>query len=220
MKELEWGETVMKKYYVVWKGKKTGIYTSWDECKKQVSGVAGAKYKSFSTEAEAKKAFSTGWEPYYGQPKKATKVIKNFSSPAPKATTYIPNSISVDAACSGNPGPMEYKGVSTQTGEILFHFGPITGTNNIGEFLAIVHGLSYLKERNLDIPIYSDSKTAIKWIKMKKANTTLDLTEDTKQVWNLIKRAENWLANHSYSNKILKWETEIWGEVKADFGRK
>src|SRR5690606_9705143 len=102
----------------------------------------------------------------------------------------------------------------------LFHYGPIIGTNNIGEFLAIIHGLAYLKERNLQIPIYSDSQTAIKWVKMKKANTTLALTDDTKKVWELIKRGESWLENNSYTNEILKWETEWWGENKADFGRK
>ena len=44
----------------------------------------------------------------------------------------------VDAACSGNPGPMEYRGIDLATGAEIFHFGPVHGTNNIGEFLAIV----------------------------------------------------------------------------------
>ncbi len=88
---------------------------------------------------------------------------------------------------------MEYQGVYTKTGQKLFHYGPIIGTNNIGEFLAIIHGLSYLKERNLSIPIYSDSQTAIKWVKMKKANTSLAITKDTEKVWDLIKRGEQWL---------------------------
>ncbi|MCU9613562.1 ribonuclease H family protein [Caldibacillus lycopersici] len=204
------------KFYVIWKGKKTGIFTSWDECKQYVSGVPGAKYKAFSTRAEANIALKSGWEAYYNGTGKKSGGQRTSASPS----HYNPESISVDAACSGNPGPMEYKGVSTKTGETIFHFGPITGTNNIGEFLAIVHGLGYLKERQSNMPIYSDSQTAIKWVNMKKANTSLAKTKATEQVWSLISRAEKWLAENTYSNQIMKWETEHWGEIKADFGRK
>lgn len=207
-----------KKYYVVWQGKKTGIFTSWPECQANVNGVKDAKYKSFTSEEEAKKAFEKGWKAYFGKSKTSKDEITPSSR---RATNYEPKSISVDAACSGNPGPMEYQGVYTETGQVLFHYGPIMGTNNIGEFLAIVHGLAYLKEKGLhSMPIYSDSQTAIKWVRMKKANTTLAVNSKTEQVWELIHRAEQWLNSNSYSNPIIKWETEIWGESKADFGRK
>ncbi|MEK6454438.1 ribonuclease H family protein [Caldifermentibacillus hisashii] len=210
-----------KKYYVVWKGANTGIFTSWDDCKRNVQGVPGAKYKSFSSMKEAEIAFQKGWEAYYGQNKKSDRETKG-SLPTNNLHhhDYIEDSIAVDAACSGNPGPMEYKGVCLKTGQTLFHFGPIVGTNNIGEFLAIVHALGFLQKKNLSIPIYSDSQTAIKWVKMKKANTNLPLTKETEQVWNLIKRAEQWLQTHFYANPIIKWETKLWGENKADFGRK
>lgn len=80
------------------------------------------------------------------------------------------NSIAVDAACSGNPGAMEYRGVETATGREIFRQGPFSeGTNNIGEFLAIVHGLAMLKKMNSDLPLYSDSVNAISWVKKKKA---------------------------------------------------
>ncbi|NCU16861.1 ribonuclease H1 domain-containing protein [Pallidibacillus pasinlerensis] len=204
-----------QKYYVVWEGRQKGIFTTWNECKVSVEGVKGAKYKSFTSKAEAEVAFELGWKKFYQQQNAKQKFEKNKNR-----HDFIEESISVDAACSGNPGLMEYQGVYTKTGEKLFHYGPIIGTNNIGEFLAIIHGLAYLKERNLQIPIYSDSQTAIKWVKMKKANTTLALTDDTKKVWELIKRGESWLENNSYTNEILKWETEWWGENKADFGRK
>jgi len=202
-----------KKFYVVWNGRKPGIYTSWDDCKAQIDKFPKAKYKSFPTLKEAEEAFHEGPNRSYKKGK------PNMQSDA-NLKNYVEESLSVDAACSGNPGQMEYKGVYTKNGQTLFHFGPILGTNNIGEFLAIVHGLSYLKKKNLDIPIYSDSQTAIKWVKMKKANTTLEVTEETKKVWELIKRAEIWLSTHSYVNPIYKWETEQWGEIKADFGRK
>ncbi|WAA11016.1 ribonuclease H family protein [Fervidibacillus albus] len=200
-----------KKYYVVWKGKKTGIFTSWDECKDYVLGVPGSKYKSFATKEEAEVAFKKDWQEHYENTPKNSQ--SHFS-------TFIKDSISVDAACSGNPGMMEYRGVYTKTGETLFHFGPILGTNNIGEFLGIVHALAYLKQKGSNLPIYSDSMTAIKWVMSKKANTSLARTKETEQVWQLIERAERWLATNRYENLIKKWETDQWGEIKADFGRK
>lgn len=193
------------KYYVVWKGAKTGIFTSWDECQQYVIGIPGAKFKAFSSLEEAEQAFEHG------------DIIVKAEI---KTKKYIEESISVDAACSGNPGQMEYKGVCTKTGQQLFHFGPVLGTNNIGEFLAIVHGLAWLKQKGKQHPIYSDSETAIKWVKAKKAKTSLVRNEDTERVWQLIDRAEHWLKINTFANPILKWETDKWGEIKADFGRK
>lgn len=130
------------------------------------------------------------------------------------------NAIAVDAACSGNPGPMEYRGVYLRTGQEIFHFGPVQGTNNIGEFLAIVHALALLKKKGLSMTIYSDSMTAQTWVKKRKCKTTLVRNEKTEPLYQLIARAEAWLRNNTYSNTILKWQTEKWGEVPADFGRK
>lgn len=199
-----------KKYYVVWKGRKPGIFTSWADCKEQVDGFPGARYKSFPSREEAERAFNDG-------PTQAKKAKKQKTH----SDNYIKESLSVDAACSGNPGAMEYQGVDTKTGEQIFHFGPVPkGTNNIGEFLAIVHALAYLKQRNSSLPIYSDSATAIKWVKNKRANTNLVEDAETKKLWEIIRRAEKWLRENDYDNAILKWETELWGESKADFGRK
>ncbi len=128
--------------------------------------------------------------------------------------------IAVDAACSGNPGQMEYRGVYLKTGEEIFHYGPVFGTNNIGEFLAIVHGLALLQQRGYAIPIYSDSVNAMLWVKRKQCRTTLPLNDKTKALHEHIRRAETWLRTHSYSNDLRKWETEKWGEIPADFGRK
>jgi ribonuclease HI len=130
------------------------------------------------------------------------------------------DAIAVDAACSGNPGPMEYRGVYLKTGEEIFHFGPVKGTNNIGEFLAIVHALALLQQKGIEMTVYSDSKTAQCWVRQKKVKTTLKRTQETEKLFQLIERAENWLCTHSYTTPILKWETEKWGEVPADFGRK
>ena len=131
------------------------------------------------------------------------------------------NCVAVDAACSGNPGPMEYRGVYLLTGQQIFHFGPVYGTNNIGEFLAIVHALALMKQKGIRMTIYSDSRNALAWVKQKKCKTKLERTPKTEEVFQMIERAETWLKTHTYADiPLLKWETEEWGEVPADFGRK
>ena len=209
-----------KKYYVVWKGHNPGIYESWDECKRQVSGVEGAQYKAFADREEAETAFKGFYESYKGvDTTKGSGLSKEELELIGKP--IIP-SISVDAACSGNPGILEYRGVVTKTGEEIFRRGPYhEGTVNIGEFLAIVLGLIILKKQNLTIPIYSDSKTAIKWVKDKKINTKLKRTEKNKKLFEAVDIAVDWLKNNDYSDiPILKWRTDAWGEIPADYGRK
>lgn len=209
------------KYYVVWSGKQTGIFTTWDACKQQVHGVQGARYKSYATEALAKVAFENGSDPNSVNKKTTKKPRKQSSVVSEAPATFIIESISVDAACSGNPGDMEYRGVHTENAEEIFHYGPVpNGTNNIGEFLAIVHALALLKKTDNTLPIYSDSVIAMGWVRKKKANTTIPRDASTAPLWDMIERAEKWLRDNRYPNHLLKWETKQWGEIKADFGRK
>jgi len=204
-----------KKFYVVWQGVKPGIYTSWEECKKQVSGFENARYKSFPSREEAERAF-------LDNPWKHLNTKKGIRSAVSLPNTgIIKESLAVDAACSGNPGLLEYRGVYVAENKEVFHVGPLEeGTNNIGEFLAIVHALALLKKHQQNTPIYSDSVNAIKWVAKKKCNTKLEQSERNKPLFELIARAEMWLQNNSYQNPILKWETKQWGEIPADFGRK
>lgn len=131
------------------------------------------------------------------------------------------NALAVDAACSGNPGPMEYRGVYLATGQTVFHYGPVHGTNNIGEFLAIVHALALLKQKGVRMTVYSDSRNALLWVKARKCRTKLARTPRTESLFQLIERAEAWLRQNDYSDiPLLKWQTSEWGEVPADFGRK
>ena len=130
------------------------------------------------------------------------------------------NAIAVDAACSGNPGKMEYRGIDLATGAQVFHFGPVYGTNNIGEFLAIVHALALMEKTGVKKTIYSDSYNAILWVKKKQCKTKLERTPRTEQLFGIIARAERWLNTHAITTPIIKWETKKWGEVPADFGRK
>lgn len=130
-------------------------------------------------------------------------------------------SMVVDAACAKNPGPMEYRGIYLGTGEEIFHYGPVLGTNNIGEFLAIVHALALIEKQGLKgITIYSDSRTAISWVRRKQCKTTLEKNERTAPLFDMIARAEQWLKARRVTTRILKWETREWGEIPADFGRK
>ena len=206
-----------KKYYVVWVGNSPGVFDSWTECQLQIKGYPGAKYKSFKTRAEAEAAFSDDLKSHIGNNAKPKRVL---DPEARKAINW--ESIAVDAACSGNPGIMEYQGVDTKTGLQFFHQGPFNGgTNNVGEFLALVHALAYLQKKGNDsTPIYSDSRTAMAWVRKRKANTKLAKTPTTKILWDLIARAEKWLRENHYQNEIIKWKTEEWGEIPADFGRK
>ena len=206
------------KFFVVWEGKEPGIYRSWEECKRQIHGFEGAIYKGFATETEAREAMVSPCWDYIGKNAKAKKPTQEEI-----AKVGLPDfqSLSVDAACSGNPGLMEYRGVYTKTGEEIFRQGPFKdGTNNVGEFLALVHGLAFMKQKNSPLPIYTDSKTAIAWVKTKKAKTKLEKNDTNAILFDLIFRAEKWLIENEYNTKILKWETDIWGEIPADFGRK
>lgn len=208
-----------KKYYVVWQGVETGIYESWTECQLQIKGVKNAQYKSFDSKEEAEHAYASS--PFNYLKKSASQACKKpLTDPDILPDAVIENSLAVDAACSGNPGPMEYRGVYLMTKQEIFRYGPVQGTNNIGEFLAIVHGLALLKQKKLEMPIYSDSQTAISWVKKKKCKTLLERNEKTEPLFQLIERAENWLHNNTYSTRIIKWETKSWGEIPADFGRK
>ena len=233
------------KYYVVWEGHTPGIYTEWEAAEAQVKGYPEAVFKAFSSREEAEIAYEEGPLEYVGQRTTDNRqqttdnsqqtTVNGQQSPdrlellrkqaALKACQSLPaavdaQAIAVDAACSGNPGQMEYRGVYLKTGEEIFHYGPVFGTNNIGEFLAIVHGLSLLQQRGYTIPIYSDSVNAMLWVKRKQCRTTLPLNDKTQALHEHIRRAETWLRTHSYTNDLRKWETEKWGEIPADFGRK
>ena len=174
-------------------------------------GFKDARYKGFSDHAGARDAFERGPQATGSWRAHAS------SGSGPKPGTGW----AVDAACSGNPGIMEYRGVELATGQELFHKGPFPlATNNIGEFLAIVHALSMLSGKKEKIAVYSDSGTAIGWVKNGKARSKLPRNEKTERIWNLLERAEDWLRQHPASPSLLKWHTSVWGEIPADFGRK
>lgn len=208
-----------QKFYVVWVGRQTGVFDSWAACEAQVSGFDGAQFKAYLTRPQAAQAWALG------SLAKANAVLEK-ATPAKEATqrkvgSPIANSIAVDAAWNTATGDMEYQGVVVGTGQRVFKSTVYEdGTNNIGEFLAIVHALAWLKQQNLDTPIYSDSKTALTWVRKRKANTKLASTTRNAVLFELLARAELWLQQNTFENPLLKWETAVWGENPADFGRK
>jgi ribonuclease HI len=204
----------LQKYYVVWKGRKTGIYSSWEACAAQVHGFTGARYKSFTSRAAAELALGGKYAAHAGKPVSSGDWLL---APHPPAV----DSVVVDAACSGSPGRMEFRGVELRSGKEIFHQGPFRrGTNNIGEFLAIVQALAMLETQGGKKPVYSDSTTAIAWVKARHCNTTLVPDKTNQPLFSLIQVAENWLADHKSINPVLKWDTRAWGEIPADFNRK
>lgn len=212
------------KFYVVWIGRTPGIYLDWAACQEQINGFSGAIYKSFDSMAKAQAAWNESHEKHWGQGDGESK----RSAPTPVVATEELAGLGVDmtawcvdAACKGNPGELEYQGIDLATGTSMFHMGPYPeGTVNIGEFLAIVHALALLHEKEPNTAIYSDSRIGISWVKQGKCKTELVANEKNRRLFDLVRRAEKWLANNSWTNPILKWETKIWGENPADFGRK
>lgn len=207
----------IQKFYAVWKGRQVGIFKSWQDCSAQVSGFPGAQYKAFTTLQQAENALQASYEAYL-----KSNPLDYLQNPLEGAVAPpLAESLSVDAACSGNPGILEYQCVFTRNRKKIFKKGPFqNGTNNIGEFLAIVHALAYCQKKGLSWPIYSDSDLAIGWVNKKKCNTNLLPAESSQELFDLIQRAEAWLESNSYENQVLKWDTTAWGENPADFGRK
>ena len=210
-----------RRFYVVWEGREPGVYDSWEECEAQVNGYPGAKYKSFSSQADAVAAFR-------GDGRKELEIFKAIGSYRRDIVNYAAfpeirlDAIAVDGACAKNPGPMEYRGVAVATGEEIFHIGPLEGgTNNIGKYLALIHAAAlFAKRGDHSTPIYSDSRTALAWLRRGHSNTTVKPTAENACVIDLLRRADNWLAHNRVVNPVLKWNTELWGEIPADFGRK
>jgi ribonuclease HI len=116
--------------------------------------------------------------------------------------------IAVDGACSGNPGPAEYRIVDIATNKILFERKIGIGTNNHAEFIGLCDAISKFPNET----IYTDSLTAISWVFKRKVNSKHYHKEIDKWI--------DMLKKISKFPNIVKWETKKFGEIPADFGRK
>lgn len=210
-----------RKFYVVWKGFSPGIYDSWEECKLQVTGFPGAEYKSFDSQEAATRA-------YRGDYNEQIQLLRSIAMNRRETVNYeaipdiIKDSIAVDGACSGNPGPMEYRGVDVMTGAEIFHVGPLAdGTNNVAEYLALIHVLAFLKKtNNTETVVYSDSRTALSWLRNRGHKSKLARTKNNDKIFDMLARADKWIQSNVSYNRVIKWDTEKWGEIPADFARK
>ena len=217
-----------KKYYVVWTGRHPGVYDDLNDAMEQVDDYPGASFKSYASAQEASDAFRKGTarsdrNDVGGLLLNAQR--HNFPEAGKPDYMQFPeidlNGWAVDAACAGNPGRMEYRGVELMTGREIFRIGPFEkSTNNIGEFLAIVHALALMANLGERHTIYSDSVTGMSWVRNRKVKTQLKRDASTEKSFQMMERALSWLNTHSYDVKIRKWDTDRWGEVPADFGRK
>ena len=209
------------RYYVIWDGENSGIYTDWDVAQKKLKGISRDQFKTFGSKVLAERALVEGPGKYAGKDFRKTQDLS--AEEIDKIGQPIELSLTVDAACNEMTGIMEYQGVWTfDQSTTLFRKGPYRGgTNNIGEFLALVHALALFKKESDDkfktMPIYSDSRIAMGWVKSGKCRTK---ATPSPEVLDLIRRAETWLSNNTFENPIWKWETKVWGEIPADFGRK
>ncbi len=217
-----------RKFYVVWEGRVPGIYEDWDDCQEQVLNFPGAKFKAFDSQMAATMAFR-------GDPADEASMIRAIANHnatkvrkenAPGSLLDIPeinpDAIAVDGACTGNPGRMEYRGVDVKSGIELFHVGPLDdGTNNVAEYLALIHALAYLYNKgDSTTPVYSDSRTARSWVRNRGCRTKLERTPRNGKIFEMLGRADVWIQTHNPSNQVLRWDTDAWGEIPADFGRK
>lgn len=217
-----------KKYYVVFKGRNPGVYDDWGDALEQVQGFEGAVYKGYQSSAEATAAYRRAVQKEDGNDLGAfLSGASNHNLPKPGQPDYMTNpevdldAWAVDASCLGNPGKMEYQGVELMTGRTLFRIGPFDdATNNIGEFLAIVHAMALMTQQGKFHNIYSDSVSGMAWTRNRKIKTQLKPTNRNGKVFELMARAVTWLNTHQFPAKVLKWQTERWGEIPADFGRK
>lgn len=220
----------MGKFYVVWKGRNPGVYDNWDDCREQVVDFPGAIFKSFATSAEATTAFRKAAGGSHssdlaallnGAGRRRADLSRSEKQDYMLNPEIDLNGWAVDASCPGNPGPVEYRGVELMSGRELFRVGPLQGgSNNMGEFLAIVHALALMAQRGEKHTIYSDSLTGMSWVRNRKIKTLINRDNSNQQLFSLLERGIHWLNTHTYSAPIMKWDTKRWGEIPADFGRK
>ena len=175
-----------KKFYVVWVGRETGIFTDWAHTKTQVDQFPAAKYKSFKTQAEAEAAFAAGW----GAPKKS-----KTSSSKPSVTSSPDKNFDVTIYCDGGCDPNPGKAAS---GVAVYHENKLTelwyglfnpqGTNNTAELNALFQSLLIAKEsidKNKTVGILCDSQYSI-----------------------------NCITNWAYGWKQKGWKRKVAGDIK------
>lgn len=209
----------MTQYYGVWIGRKPGVYDNWNDCKAQVDKFSGARYSKLksTTKEEALLEFNKENNNTIDNSKETIKSTNNVVNTSNKP---IENVLTVDGASNGLN--CEFQAVWYPSGEVAFKSKQYQGgTNNIAEFLGLVLAIKHLEKNNLPLSVYTDSVTAMAWLRDKKANTTAKTTgKATEELDKLINQAETYLKEKERKINIMKWETKSWGQIPADYGRK
>ncbi len=200
-----------QKYYVVWVGRALGVFNTWEECQQSISGFPGAKHKAFDCPKEAQAALSDGWEMHWGK----AAITETGSKPDGLC-------LCVGAAWNVETRVLKYCGVLHPEWASTFHLNSIPGaTNNIGEFLAIVYALAWLKEQGISAPVYSDSITALSWVRRKSVQScAVGSAHASAKVEKMIAHSLKWLNDNTDHNPVCKWNTSEWGENPAHFERR
>ena len=198
-----------KKFYVVWSGRETGVFTDWLSTQRAVDKYAGARFKSFPTRAEAEQAFARGG--YNLPPIRPGR--QNAGTPdGERRTTHTAHQLDVsiycDGACEPNPGHAGSGIVVYRSGvlaQLWFGLYNPTGTNNTAELNAIYHALrmaeAEIKAGNT-VEVCSDSAYSINcirswaptwekkgWTKPGGAIKNLGIIQDCYAIYRRIKRA-------------------------------
>lgn len=209
------------KFYVVWKGRETGVFTDWTEVSKLIKGFRNAEYKGFANKESAELEFQLG-SPSGRSKINEVKVSEKPEGASSKTKAPDYECLTVDGSYLGSKNMMQYRCVWNASGEEVFGTKPILGGNqNIAEFLALVGAMKYrVVTKQYDLHIYSDSKTALSWVRNKKIKSTYDLGQLDEIVQNRIYGALEFISKSGVAKNLFKWESALWGEIPADYGRK
>jgi len=161
---------VAKKFYVVWQGRETGIFTDWSTCKKQIEKFAGARYKSFKTLGEAESAFSGHSVTTSSVKKKPTRQTVKTYTASEIAVMDLDTKIFTDGGCEPNPGEAG-SGVAVyrndKVDELWYGLYNPKGTNNTAELNALHQALIMAKDeikKEKSVAIFCDSKYSIQCV--------------------------------------------------------
>ena len=200
-----------KKYYVVFIGRKPGIYNEWfgaNGAEIQINGFSGARYQGFATLSDAKQAFNQFRKTNHVQRQKKTSPIteRQIQEPVPgrtKITMYT------DGGCIYNPGPGGYGVVLIKGKQKKEYSGSYRlTTNNRMELMACIIGLKKIKTAS-SVVLYSDSKYVVNgitkgWAKRWQANNWMRNKTDRAENVDLWEQLLDLCQKHSVQFKWVK----------------
>jgi ribonuclease HI len=162
-----------QKFYVVWSGRQTGVFTDWATTQKAVDKYAGARFKSFPTREDAEQAFGHGAPARLPHKRAASREAAAPKGRGPFVGTAHQFDVSIycDGACEPNPGNAGSGIVVYRDGELAqlwFGLHNPMGTNNTAELNALYHALR-MAEAEINagntVEVCSDSQYSINSIR-------------------------------------------------------